>query len=198
MLLIHTQQQVMIPYVAPFSELELDASPVLINAITGKRFIAHEEDKIKTKKRRSGHKSVHWGSTTCYDSTMTRDEVDCLWYNRQELKVCQEEKRQTIKAIKLVKGNMGLLEGTKYITRGFECYQSIKFNRTIREQRRAVVDSVLQLQRQQRETSTIDPDQMAFICSKHSNWARSWATDLGMKNAIKNEVSLKDLFNTEH
>jgi len=117
---------------------------------------------------------------------------------RQDLEAWQEEKRQIIKAIKYVKGNMRLLEGTKYITRGFECYQSTKFNQTIRQQRRVVLDSVLQLQRQQRKTSTLNPEQIASVCRKHSNWARYWATDLGMKNAIKHEISWQDFFNMKH
>merc|ERR1712232_1431199 len=91
-------------------------------------------------------------------------------------------------------GHMSALEGTKYITRGFECYQSVKFNKTIHQQRRAVLESVLTLQHHQQQTSKPNPDQIAAVCSEHSRWARFWATDLGMKHAISSEGSWKDLF----
>lgn len=70
----------------------------------------------------------------------------------KDLERFQREKRKVIKALKHVKGDLASLEGTKYVTRGFEGYQTIEFNRIVRKQRRAVVESVMSVQRQRKET----------------------------------------------
>mmetsp|Transcript_9250 Transcript_9250/g.14223 ORF Transcript_9250/g.14223 Transcript_9250/m.14223 type:complete len:405 (-) Transcript_9250:362-1576(-) len=183
-------------YEYDLQRLEISPSPLnspRIKPVATKRFIEHVKNRI-TKKRRDEGRKVRWGTVQSYDSSLTRDEINRSWYNHQDLEVFQEEKRLIIKACKHVKGNIQLLEGTRYETRGFEHYQSPKFNQIIHQQRRVVLDSVLELQQRQRITSTQNPDEIASICIKHSKWARSWATDLGEKNAIKYDICWQDLF----
>lgn len=62
----------------------------------------------------------------------------------------QRDKKKVIRALKHVKGYVTSLEGTKYVVRGFENYQTVEFNRLLRNQRRAVLERVLQVQREER------------------------------------------------
>lgn len=140
-------------------------------------------DVSSNKRRRRIKKTVDWGSIKCYASSVTQNDINRMWYNERELKTFKEERRRVVHAIKNVRGDLSALEGTEYVTRGFECYQSIKFNRTIREQRKVVIDCVLRTQHKQRLCCEYDPEEIAFICRRRSSWARSWATDLGMKDA---------------
>jgi len=135
------------------------------------------------KRRRRTMKNVNWGSLKCHSSSVTQNDINQMWYNEHELKMFKEERRRVVKAIKNVRGDLSALEGTEYVTRGFECYQSIKFNRTIREQRKVVIESVLRTQHKQRLCCEYDPEEIALMCRRRSSWARSWATDLGMKDS---------------
>jgi len=162
----------------------IDVSPSSILKSVIKKQICNAPIINVSNKRRNRRGSVQWGSIKSYDSPISQDDISRMWYNQQDLKAFKEERRKVVQAIKNARGNLIALEGTKYITRGFECYQSIKFNRTIREQRKVVIESVLRLQHKQRLSCVENPEQIAFVCSRNSSWARSWATDLGMKDSI--------------
>jgi hypothetical protein len=100
------------------------------------------------------------------------------------LEAFQLEKRKVIKALKHVKGDMRVLEGTRYVTRGFECYQTVDFNRTLRRQRKAVVESVLQVQRDQiLKTGVVNDEEAIAHTARHgSMWAREYAHRLALKD----------------
>lgn len=145
----------------------------------------YDEDTTNTsnKRRKRTRKSVNWGSIECYASSVTQNDVNRMWYNEHELKVFKEDRKRVVRAIKNVRGDLSALDGTEFVTRGFECYQSIKFNKTIREQRKVVIESVLRTQHKQRLCCEHDPEEIAVMCRRRSSWARSWATDLGMKDS---------------
>lgn len=107
-----------------------------------------------------------------------------MWYNAQDLESFQLEKRKVIKALKHVKGDLRVLEGTRYVTRGFECYQTIEFNRTLRRQRKAVVESVLQIQREQilQSGTVTDEEAIAHAARYGSMWAREYAHRIALKD----------------
>jgi hypothetical protein len=126
----------------------------------------------------------------------------------------QREKRKIIRALKHVKGDLTALEGTKYVTRGFECYQSVPFNRRIRKQRQAVVRQVLDLQSEQKQAAVtvivnVDDDSdgmqttassdnseaLAEVARQESSWARGLAFQLGQKDAV--EMGWKEFFSME-
>jgi HD-GYP domain-containing protein (c-di-GMP phosphodiesterase class II) len=81
----------------------------------------------------------------------------------------QRDKKKVIKALKHVKGNVTCLEGTKYVVRGLENYQTLEFNRTIRNQRRAVLKRVLQVQREQQQTMQRGIMIMGATCRSPTN-----------------------------
>jgi hypothetical protein len=127
----------------------------------------------------------------------------------------QQEKRKIIRALKHVKGDLAALEGTKYVTRGFECYQSVPFNRRIRKQRQAVVRQVLEHQSRQQQnqqqaavmieaadqngmrtttacSSETNSEALAEVARQESAWARGLAIQLGQNDAV--EMGWKEFF----
>jgi hypothetical protein len=119
----------------------------------------------------------------------------------------QREKRKVIKALKYVKGDLASLEGTKYVTRGFECYQTIELNRLVRKQRRAVVESIMNVQRQQREQLRTHQHEhvheqqqlhleeaIAQAARQESAWARELAHQLGLKDEETVRFGWQDFF----
>ena len=104
----------------------------------------------------------------------------------------QRDKRKVIKALKHVKGDLASLEGTKYVTRGFEWYQTVELNRMVRKQRRAVVERVMNVQREQRdrqerEGQYLDHDNeaeeaIALASRQESSWARKLAHQMGLND----------------
>mmetsp|Transcript_36761 Transcript_36761/g.41909 ORF Transcript_36761/g.41909 Transcript_36761/m.41909 type:complete len:240 (+) Transcript_36761:39-758(+) len=171
--------------------IDVSPSSILKSVIIANQFCnAPKINDIKSSVKRRNNttikkKSVKWGLIKRYDPQNNQNDIDGMWYNQHELKAFKEERRKVVQAIKIVRGDLRALEGTEYVTRGFECYQSIKFNRTIRNQRKVVIESVLRLQDKQRlSLGVINPEQIASACIRHSNWARFWATDIGMKDSI--------------
>lgn len=122
-----------------------------------------------------------------------------LYYpQRQDLDVFQREKKKIIRALKHVKGDLTALEGTKYVTRGFECYQSVPFNRRIRKQRQQVVQKVLELQKTN-GGAHVAPELLAEASRNESAWAREFALELGAKDAQTNGMGWREFFaTTEH
>mmetsp|Transcript_15781 Transcript_15781/g.26427 ORF Transcript_15781/g.26427 Transcript_15781/m.26427 type:complete len:236 (-) Transcript_15781:184-891(-) len=143
-------------------------------------------------------KSVRWGSAYSYNSNLRNPEdISMMWYTATDLEQFQKEKRKIIRALKHVKGDLAALEGTKYVTRGLECYQSVPFNRRIRKQRQAVVRQVLELQQQQQGSSCCNPEALGEVARAESAWARDLAHQLGLKDARTVEMGWKEFFAME-
>lgn len=124
-----------------------------------------------------------------------------------DLEQFQRDKRKVIRALKHVRGDLTVLEHTKYVTRGFECYQSVPFNRRIRKQRQAVVKSVLALQQLQQQSNNSETttattindngEALAQVARTESAWARDFALSLGQKDATNVEMGWKEFFAME-
>lgn len=110
----------------------------------------HGNIRPRRQHQRKQRKTVRWGSAYNYESTTNPDDFAIMWYNAKDLEGFQRDKKKVIRALKHVKGDVTSLEGTKYVVRGFENYQTVEFNRLLRNQRRAVLERVLQLQREER------------------------------------------------
>jgi HD-GYP domain-containing protein (c-di-GMP phosphodiesterase class II) len=136
----------------------------------------------------------------------------------KDLERFQREKRKVIKALKLVKGDFASLEGTKYVTRGFEGYQTIEFNRIVRKQRRAVVESVMSVQREHKKKKqqlqqvqeengggqadhyygVMEQDDLeeavAHAARQESAWARELAHQMGLKDEETVRLGWQEFF----
>lgn len=140
-------------------------------------------------------KSVRWGSAFTYKSTTNPDDFPTIWYNARDLETFQREKRRVVKALKHVDGGLAALEGTKYVTRGFECYQTVAFNRIIRNQRKAVVQNVLALQQEQLiATGMINDEAIAQAARQETAWARDIALEMGLKDEESVRLGWKEFF----
>lgn len=118
-----------------------------------------------------------------------------MWYNSKDLEEFQLEKRKVIKALKHVKGDLKKLKGTRYVTRGFECYQTIDFNRIVRSQRKAVVENVLQVQNEQiLKTGCVNDEEIAQAARQGSMWAREYAHHMGLKDEEAVRLGWQEFF----
>jgi hypothetical protein len=127
---------------------------------------------------------VHTKSSTTFFNLQSKD-----------LEEFQLEKRKVIKALKHVKGDLKLLKGTRYVTRGFECYQTVDFNRIVRNQRKAVVENVLQVQNEQiLKTGCLDDEAIAQAARHGSMWAREYAHHMGLKDEEAVRLGWQEFF----
>lgn len=137
------------------------------------------------RRRRRQRQPVKFNERCLIYSAMHYQEPSDQWFKQHELESFQLGKRNTIKAIKYAKGNLGLLNKMKYEIRGFEQYQSSEFNKALKKRRISVQRAVLEAQTKSGDNGD---ERLAQVSREQSQWAKDWALDLAAKDA--KEVNL--------
>jgi sulfur relay (sulfurtransferase) DsrC/TusE family protein len=124
-------------------------------------------------------------SALLYSSDRTQEEVNRMWYSKDELAVFKNERKLVVKALKRANFNIAAVERSgKYCLRGYEAYFSLDINKAMKDARTLVTSLVLTEQERQRSLSTHDNEAIRFACSSVSQWACDNALKLGENDEI--------------
>lgn len=135
-------------------------------------------------KRRRRVRRVSFASEALvYSSDRTLQEVEQSWYNREEVAVFKNERREIIRALKSVNFCLDLVDPARYCLRGFEAYFSVEFNKAIKFVRETVLTSVFSEQARQRTLRIQDDEALRMACHSASHWAMCHAIDVGKNDA---------------
>ena len=144
--------------------------------------------------RRQPKKSVRFADEALlYRSACSLDEVQRMWYSKEELAEFKNERRQVIRLMKKVNFDLNQINQEAICLRGYEPYFSMSMNKTTKYARQLVISIVLLEQRRQIMNGVYDPESLRNTCSKSSQWARDIALELGNSDALLNPLRLEFL-----
>jgi hypothetical protein len=111
------------------------------------------------------------------------DYAPSYWYNRADLEVFKNDRKNTVKALKRNNFDLYNVECQGFILRGFECYFSMEINKAFKYTRCLVVSLVKTEQdRQRHECRYNEPELIRESSMCASEWARDNALQLGVKD----------------
>jgi hypothetical protein len=111
------------------------------------------------------------------------DYASSYWYNRADLEVFKNDRKNTVKALKRNNFDLYIVECQGFILRGFECYFSMEINKAFKYTRCLVVSLVKTEQdRQRHECRYNEPELIRESSMCASEWARDNALQLGVKD----------------
>jgi hypothetical protein len=116
------------------------------------------------------------------------------------------EKRNIVRMMKRLNGDLTSLEGTHFEIRGFENYQSVEFNRKMRQHRQEIIEKVLLTQDRHRrclfQDSSIcidckEDDSINFVSSLENDIAHEsiliseWSRNCAYQRALKDQDEVR-------
>jgi hypothetical protein len=121
-----------------------------------------------------------------YGSDRTEEDVERMWYNKAELAVFKEERKNIVKVLKKSNFNLVAIEASGlYCLRGYEPYFSMAVNRAMKYARTLVSGQVLTEQGRQRSCGYDCGESIRQASSAASQWARDNALQLGKNDEIE-------------
>lgn len=134
-------------------------------------------------------------SALLYSSDRTHDEVNRMWYSKDELATFKNERKLVVKALKRANFNVAAVERSgKYCLRGYEAYFSLDVNKAMKDARTLVTSLVLTEQERQRSLGVHDDEAIRFACSSVSQWACDNASKLGEND----EIDVYGMYDSEY
>lgn len=134
-------------------------------------------------------------SALLYSSDRTQDEVNRMWYSKDELATFKNERKLVVKALKRANFNVAAVERSgKYCLRGYEAYFSLDVNKAMKDARTLVTSLVLTEQERQRSLGAHDDEAIRFACSSVSQWACDNASKLGEND----EIDVYGMYDSEY
>ena len=134
-------------------------------------------------------------SALLYSSDRTYDEVNRMWYSKDELATFKNERKIVVKALKRANFNVAAVERSgKYCLRGYEAYFSLDVNKAMKDARTLVTSLVLTEQERQRSLGIHDEEAIRFACSSVSQWACDNAAKLGEND----EIDVYGMYDSEY
>jgi hypothetical protein len=145
--------------------------------------LQQQQPQLSTPKR----KTVGFAdSALLYSSDRTQDEVNRMWYSKDELAIFKNERKLVVKALKRANFNVAAVERSgKYCLRGYEAYFSLDVNKAMKDARTLVTSLVLTEQERQRSLGIHDDEAIRFACSSVSQWACDNALKLGENDEVE-------------
>jgi hypothetical protein len=134
-------------------------------------------------------------SALLYSSDRTYEEVNRMWYSKDELATFKNERKLVVKALKRANFNVAAVERSgKYCLRGYEAYFSLDVNKAMKDARTLVTSLVLTEQERQRSLGIHDDEAIRFACSSVSQWACDNASKLGEND----EIDVYGIYDSEY
>jgi hypothetical protein len=133
-------------------------------------------------RRKTARRKVHFADELLlYSSNRTLQDVDCMWYSRDELAEFKNERKHIVKVLKKANFDLAAVERTGlYCLRGYEAYFSMEVNKSMKYARTRVTSVVASEQTRQRNCGVyFDDEAMRIACSGASQWALENALQLG-------------------
>jgi len=135
------------------------------------------------RRRRTRTKRVSFADTALvYGSDRTQDEVDRSWYNREELAVFKNERRDAVRMLKRASFDVKKVSLERCL-RGFEAYFSVDINRATKHCRELVLTAVFAEQNRQWAAGIVDVESLRGASQNASRWALRNALESGSKDA---------------
>ena len=128
-----------------------------------------------------------------YRSNRTTDDVQRMWYSKDELATFKGKRREMIRYLKQVKFDLGKINQEKICLRGYEPYFSPAMNKATKYARELVSTLVFVEQRQQRARGIFDPESLRERSCQASFWARDIGLELGNTDARLNPLRVECL-----
>jgi hypothetical protein len=124
-------------------------------------------------------------SALLYSSDRTYDEVNRMWYLKEELATFKNERKLVVKALKKANFDVANVERSgKYCLRGYEAYFSLDVNKAMKDARSLATSLVLTEQQRQRSLGVHDEEAIRIACSAVSQWAGDIASKLGENDEV--------------
>jgi hypothetical protein len=161
-------------------ELNLDAQIKAYEAYQAAQ-VRHREEQERRKSQTSRRRVRFADELLLYSSNRTYQDVDCMWYTREELAEFKNERKNIVKVLKKANFNLAAVEQSgQYCLRGYEAYFSMEVNKAMKYSRTLVINVVATEQaRQRKEGVYFDDEAMRSACSGSSQWALDNALLLG-------------------
>jgi hypothetical protein len=134
----------------------------------------------RRRRRNEGPKVYFAEDALLYSSDRVLEEVQRMWYSREELNEFKNERKHIVKVLK--KSNFDVLaveQSGRYCLRGYEPYFSMEVNKAMKYARTLVTSLVMAEQNRQRALGYLDDEAMRLACFGASQWARDNALQLG-------------------
>mmetsp|Transcript_2163 Transcript_2163/g.4735 ORF Transcript_2163/g.4735 Transcript_2163/m.4735 type:complete len:238 (-) Transcript_2163:127-840(-) len=128
-----------------------------------------------------------------YRSNRTTEDVQRMWYNKDELAAFKGERREMIRLLKKFKFDLGKIDQEKICLRGYEPYFSPAMNKATKYARELVSTLVFVEQRRQRDVGILDPEFLRERSCQASKWARDTGLELGNTDALLNPLRVECL-----
>ena len=149
---------------------------------------------INTSKRRRPVRQVSFADEALlYRSNRTQEDVQRMWYSKDELAAFKNERREIIRMLKKVKFELSRINQEKICLRGYEPYFSIAMNKATKCARELVITVVLVEQNRQRMMGIFDPESFRERSCQASQWARETGIELGCTDALLNPLRVECL-----
>lgn len=121
-----------------------------------------------------------------YGSDRTEEEVEGMWYSRDELNEFKNERKEIVKVLKQTNFDLIKVEQSgRYCLRGYEPYFSLEVNKAMKYARSLVSSLVLAEQERQRRCGMYDEEALRESSCCASQWARDNALQLGRNDEIE-------------
>jgi len=129
-------------------------------------------------------KSVRFNCfATVYSSKRTEEDLFSSWYSKVELARFKEDRKDFVRALQQVNFNLDEMDWSKYCSRGYEAYLSVRANKEIRNAHKSMINHVLQEQYRQRELQIVDTQSLKNTCCNLTRWSKERALQLGIQDA---------------
>lgn len=128
-----------------------------------------------------------------YRSNRTTDDVQRMWYNKEELATFKGERREMIRLLKKVKFDLEQIDQEVICLRGYEPYFSPAMNKATKYARELVSSVVFVEQRRQYALGIFDPESLRERSCQASQWARDTGLELGHTDALLNPLRVERL-----
>jgi hypothetical protein len=124
-------------------------------------------------------------SALLYSNDRTREEIDSMWYSKDELEKFKSERKSVVKALKKTHFDVAAVERKGYCLRGYEAYFSLDINKAMKDSRALAISLVLTEQDRQRAVGMKDPEALRFAGAAVSQWAGDNALKLGESDEVE-------------
>lgn len=119
----------------------------------------------------------------CYSNVRDYKEIISSWYSKNELTAIRSERRNLVRELKRVNFDLKKLNRSSFHLRGLEPFLSLGFNKHMQKKRSQVLQTVLVVQKKQRQKGIRDAEALRAACCEASSWARDRAFTFGQKDA---------------
>jgi hypothetical protein len=124
-------------------------------------------------------------SALLYSSDRTVEEIDRMWYSKDELALFKNERKAVVKALKKTRFDVAAVERKGHCLRGYEAYFSLDINKAMKDSRTLLISLVLTEQDRQRAVGINDPEALRFAGAAVSQWAGDNALKLGESDEVE-------------